>query len=70
MLVSDCIKNIRFNLGYSQTKLAKEIDIDKTSISLYESGKRKPGFSTLRKIINLANSNGMNITYDDIRDDL
>lgn len=67
MTTAECIKNIRFTLGLSQTEFAARINKDKTSISLYESGKRKPGFLTIRKILELANSEGMNIKFTDLR---
>jgi|GEM_PF-4660837 transcriptional regulator with XRE-family HTH domain len=69
MKTSECIKYIRFELGLNQAELARKIDKDKTSICLYEKGKRKPGYPTLRKIIDLANANGMNIQYKDLRDE-
>lgn len=70
MTISECIKNIRFHLGVNQTEFSSLIGKDKTSVSLYESGKRKPGFNALKKIVDLANKNGMNITFNDLRDDL
>ena len=70
MKISDCIKNIRFNMGITQTELASRIDKDKASISLYESGQRKPGFPTIKRLIDLANANGMNLKFTDLRDDL
>lgn len=69
MTIAECIKNIRFTLGLNQTEFAASIDKDKTSISLYEAGKRKPGFPTIRKILELANSKGMDIKFTDLRDE-
>ena len=70
MRISECIKKIRFHLGVNQTQFANLINKDKTSVCLYESGKRKPGFGSLKKMVDLANNNGMNITFNDLRDDL
>jgi transcriptional regulator with XRE-family HTH domain len=69
VLSNNCIKSIRIRLGFNQTEFAELIEKDKTSVSLYESGKRKPGFPTLRKIVDLANKNGIQVSYSDLRDD-
>lgn len=69
MKLAECIKYIRFELGLNQAQLGRKIDKDKTSICMYEQGKRKPGFPTLKKLVDLANANGMNIQYNDLRDE-
>lgn len=66
MKVSQCIKSIRIKLGLNQTEFAKLLGMDKTSVSLYESGKRQPGFPTIRKIVSIAKENGMGINYEDL----
>lgn len=69
MKTSECIKNIRMSLGLNQSEFGLEIEKDRTSICLYESGKRKPSFPTIRKIVEFAKKNGIEIKYTDLRDD-
>jgi transcriptional regulator with XRE-family HTH domain len=69
MTTSQCIKNIRLQIGRNQTEFAKLIGKDKTSVSLYESGKRLPSFPTIRNIVELAHSNGIDIKYTDLIND-
>ena len=69
MLFKDLIKNIRMKCLISQSELAKWLKTDQTSISYYEMGKRKPSLRTLKKTIDIANENGMNIKYTDIGED-
>jgi transcriptional regulator with XRE-family HTH domain len=69
MTPAECIKKIRIELGWNQTEFAALIKKDKTSVCLYESGKRIPGFPTMREIVKIANENGMNIKYTDLRND-
>jgi transcriptional regulator with XRE-family HTH domain len=69
MTLAESIKNIRLTLGLSQSEFAHKINKDNTSVCLYEAGKRKPGFPTIRKIVELANANGMNLKYTDLRDE-
>ncbi len=66
MTPAQCIKKMRLRLHVNQTEFAKMIGKDKTSVCLYESGKRTPGFPTIRKIIELAEKNGLNIKYTDL----
>ena len=68
MTTAECIKNIRIQLGQSQAEFAKLIDIDKSSVCLYESGKRKPSFATVRNIVAIAKKKGLKIKYTDVRD--
>lgn len=68
MTTAECIKSIRLRLCQSQTEFGKLIKIDKSSVCLYESGKRKPSFRIVRNIVELAQKNGLNIKYTDIRD--
>lgn len=69
MKIPDCIKNIRLTLGLSQSEFSKLIDKDKSSVCMYENGKRKPGFPTIRKIVDLAKKHGIKVKYTDLRDD-
>ena len=67
MTTAECIKFIRLQLGRSQSEFGQLIGKDKTSICMYESGKRVPSFPTVRSIFDLAKKHGLKISYTDIR---
>jgi DNA-binding XRE family transcriptional regulator len=69
MTPSECIKSVRLHIGQNQTEFAKTIGMDKTSVCMYESGKRLPSFPTMRAIVEVARKNGLDISYTDIRSD-
>lgn len=50
MKIGDAIKEIRIQKGFSQKALAEEIGISATSLSLIESGTKRPSPSTLKRI--------------------
>lgn len=43
-------KSLRLNAGVTQTEMSKYLGITKATISYYESGKRVPSHSVMRKI--------------------
>lgn len=49
-MVGERIKALRTIFGLTQEELAKELDISRSSLSLYETGKREPDYELLRKI--------------------
>lgn len=49
------LKNERLRKSISQKDLAELIDVAKSTYSLYESGKREPGISTIKKIAKVLN---------------
>ena len=51
---ADFIKKLRFQLKYTREEFAKIIGVEKTSIYLWETGKKVPSFRNQRKIDNLA----------------
>ena len=66
MNISECIKRIRFNAGLNQSDFARAVNINNVSMCMYENGKRKPSFPSIKKIVDFANRNGMNITFSDL----
>lgn len=63
------LKKIRYELCMSQHEFARLLGIDYSSLSLYELGKRQPGFARTREIIKKLKENGINIEPKDLRDD-
>jgi len=55
------LKELRVYLGYSMRSLAAQIDINASSISLYEKGGRKPSVETCYKFISLAKLHGIDV---------
>lgn len=67
--VKDCLKKIRYQLGLNQREFAHFLDISKASVSLYETGDRKPAFPIIRKIVDKLKANNIKIEYSDLKDD-
>lgn len=68
MSIKECIKNARYKLCLSQRDFANLVGISKTSISLYETGTRKPGFPAIKKIVDKLKENNINVEYSDFRE--
>ena len=51
----DVLKFLRQREGWSQAELAKRIGVSKSTVSMYEVGKRKPDFEMLEIISDLFN---------------
>ncbi len=60
-------KKIRLALCLNQSEFAKALAITASSVSCYESGKRQPGFATIRKVLALAKKHHLNIKLEDLR---
>ena len=52
---SDRLKLLRSRRGWSQQRLADELDISKSSVNMYERGEREPSFETTESIADLFN---------------
>lgn len=50
MLISERIKKLRVQNGFTQSQLGDAIGVSKVSVSGYESGKRVPDLSTLIRL--------------------
>lgn len=48
------VRDARRRAGLSQAQLAAEAGIEQSVVSAYETGKREPGFETLRKLVGAA----------------
>lgn len=51
-MLNEKIKNLRLDANLTQAELAKNINITRSALSLYELGKRQPDAETLIKIAN------------------
>lgn len=69
MTVSECLKNVRYKLCLTQREFADLLGLNKASISLYETGDRKPSFHTIRQIVERLKEKDINLDYSDLRDD-
>lgn len=69
MTPAQFIKKIRLSLCVTQTEFGVLINRDKTSVCLYEAGKRRPSYSAVRKMVQIARENGIEANYIDIRNE-
>ena len=53
MRVSDRIKELRKEKGYTQKQLAKEVKVSQSAVSLWEKGRTLPDTKTLKALANL-----------------
>lgn len=49
------LKNLRNEKGFTQDELAQKLSLAKSTISLYESGKREPDYKTIKAIAKFFN---------------
>jgi transcriptional regulator with XRE-family HTH domain len=49
------LKNLRNENGFTQDELAQKLSLAKSTISLYESGKREPDYKTIKAIAEFFN---------------
>lgn len=49
------IKKLRKTLGYTQEKLAKQLNVSRTTVAMWETGGREPDYDTLVKITEIFN---------------
>ena len=47
---SERLKSLRSEKGWSQQRLADELNLSKSSVNMYERGEREPGFETMEAI--------------------
>lgn len=52
---NEMLRYLRLRAGYSQQDLADILKISKSTIGMYEQGRRKPDFETLEKIADIFN---------------
>ena len=56
-MIGERIREIRTVLGLTQTEFANKVGITPSGLSQIESGKRKPSYDTIQKIIETFNLN-------------
>jgi transcriptional regulator with XRE-family HTH domain len=56
-MIGECIRSIRESLGLTQTQFAEKLGMTSPAISQIESGKRKPAYDTIKKMIEVFNLN-------------
>ena len=52
---SERLKSLRAEKGWSQQRLADELNLSKSSVNMYERGEREPGFETMEAIADTFN---------------
>lgn len=65
MSAADTIKKIRINLYLERWEFAELLNITTSAVGYYETGKRIPKLSIVKKIQELAKKNGMEFTVED-----
>lgn len=60
------LKTIREKAGVTQATLAQIIGMTQGAIAHYESGRRKPPLDECRRIVAALNTNGAEVTLDDV----
>ena len=68
MSAKECIKNARYKLCKSQKEFAELIGLSKASVSLWETGARRPGFPNIKKIVDKLKEIGIHYEYSDFMD--
>jgi DNA-binding XRE family transcriptional regulator len=69
MKSNEVFKNIRLDLNLSQIDLSNLLSIKQSTLSNYETGKRKPSLRICYKLIKLAKLKGININIEKLRPD-
>lgn len=60
------LKAIRERVGMTQSALASAVEMTQGAIAHYENGRRQPGLSECRKLVEALNKRGANCTLDDV----
>jgi DNA-binding transcriptional regulator YiaG len=66
MKVAEKMKKIRLEIGLIQVEWARAIDIDTSTVCLYEQGKRHPSAKTIRRIVEFAATHGIKVKFADL----
>lgn len=66
---SEVFKKLRLSLCLSQVDLSNLLSIKQSTLSNYETGKRKPSFKICYKLIKLAKLKGLDINIEYLRPD-
>jgi len=68
MSAQEFLKNIRYKLCLTQSQFGELVGMGKATISLYETGDRKPRMGNIKKIVDTLKKNGIEIEYSDLQD--
>ena len=60
---SEAIKAIRKKTFFSQEDFAKELGVSFTTVNRWETGKTKPNYKTIRRILDFCEKNKMDKEY-------
>ena len=63
------LKETRYKLCLSQREFAQMLGISHTTYSYYETGKRHPHFTIIRKIVDKLKEKGISMEYSDLIED-
>lgn len=69
MAAKDAIKRARIKLRLNQTEFAKELELHKATISMYEKGTRKPSFKSIREILKKLEKLGIKMDFEEFLDE-
>lgn len=53
MTLGEKLKSCREKSGYTQTFISEKLEVNKATLSSYESGRRKPDYETLTKLADI-----------------
>ncbi len=68
MSASETIRKVRIYSHLDMDEFAKEVGINRSSISRYEKGSQKPRMSVIRKIMDIAKKNNIEVSIEDFLD--
>lgn len=66
MKIAEKLKKIRLEIGLSQLEWSRAIDMDTSTVCLYEQGKRHPSSKTIRKIVAFAAEHGIKVKFAEL----
>jgi DNA-binding XRE family transcriptional regulator len=69
MLLKELLKQLRERLLLTQAEMASKLKISRASVCHIEQGGKKVNFKIVRKIVDEAKKNGIEVEYKDIEVD-
>lgn len=67
MKSNELFKNLRLKMDFSQIELSNLLSIKQSTLSNYETGKRKPSLKICYKLIKLARLKNISINIENLR---
>lgn len=68
MSLAETIKKVRLKLMLDQEEFGNLIGVGRQAVSYYETGVRKPGLKTLRRLKEVARQNNIKIKFEGFLD--